>query len=111
MTNRTPLRTRLLRAVLTAALPAVAFGATGCKSDTSCSAVVPKAVETMIAGLGNDSMLKAEHIPKLIEGCEASKAAETHADAARCVMAAGDFAAMKACAGLDPMMKAWMKGK
>lgn len=110
MTNPHHAATRLLHTVTLTILPALAL-AGGCKSADSCSAVVTKAVETMVAEQGSNSMLKAEYIPKLTEGCEASKAIEAHPETAKCVMSAADFTAMKACDGLDPMMKAWMKGK
>ena len=98
MNTHTPI---LLIAVATALLPA-------CKAP-DCEKVVDKTVTTMVAEQGGKSMLSAEHIPKLVEGCKASKTMETHPDTAKCIVDAADFATLKECKDLDPVLKAWFK--
>lgn len=92
----------LLLAVSTAFLPA-------CKS-ADCETVVTKAIQTMAAEQGDQALVKAEHIPKVVEGCKASKTMETHPDTAKCVLDAPDFATMKECKDLDVVFKEWLKG-
>lgn len=91
----------LLVAVATALLPA-------CKSP-DCEKVVDKVITTMVAEQGDNSMLKTEHIPRIVEGCKASKSMESHPDTAKCILDAPDFATLKDCKDLNDVMKEWMK--
>ena len=68
----------LFLAVATALLPA-------CKTP-DCEQVVEKTITTMVAEQGDNSMLKADHIPKIVEGCKASKTMESHPDTAKCIV-------------------------
>jgi hypothetical protein len=98
MNTRAPI---LLIAVATALLPA-------CKAP-DCEKVVDKTVQTMVAEQGDKSMLKTEHIPKIVEGCKASNTMETHSDTAKCIVGASDFATLKECKDIDAVLKAWLK--
>jgi hypothetical protein len=89
---------------------AMVLGLAACDGGApTCEKVVTKTVESMVASQGDNSMIKSEHIPKVVAGCEASGTMQSHTEAAKCVMAAGDFETMKACDGLNEMMKAWLK--
>jgi hypothetical protein len=108
MTNGTSPRVRALGLLLGAATLTLV----GCDSlgGPTCEKVVGKAVETMVAAQGANSMLKTEHVGKLVAGCQANKAVETHPDAAKCVLDAKDFDALKACPDFDGLLKDSMKG-
>jgi hypothetical protein len=108
MTNGTSPRVRALGLLLGAAT----LSLVGCDSfgSPTCDKVIGKAVEVMVAAQGDNSMLKPEHVGKLVAGCEANKAVEAHPDAAKCVLDAKDFDALKACPDFNALMKDSMKG-
>ncbi|MBC8071567.1 MAG: hypothetical protein IAG13_24790 [Deltaproteobacteria bacterium] len=107
MTKRILPRTCVLGLLGAAALT---LGGCDALGGPTCEKVIGKAVETMVAAQGDNSMIKTEHIGKLVAGCEANKAVEAHPDAAKCALDAKDFDALKACPDFNALMKASMKG-
>jgi hypothetical protein len=106
MTTRNLPRTCVLGLLGAAALTAVGCDAFG---SPTCDKVVNKAVETMVAAQGDQSMLQPKAIGPLIAGCEANKAVEAHPDAAKCVVGANDFDTLKACPDFNALIKDMMK--